>query len=182
MIAPLRRSLPLLVLLAAASAWAGGWDDRPAKLFERLGTLTQLTQCLRPTLQAGGRPTHNRVAPVPAPRAPTLSGPIYAIHAVSLDGQETELPIPAGLDLSDALPVNAEAVELLIELDGPVWVETPFKSGGRFLTELHPDTIRVVLDDPEAAADAGQVYLALDAGWEGARVGSLDDALLAVVE
>ncbi len=178
MIPPLRRSLPVLALLASSSVWAWVWDDRPTKLFEKPSGLTQLSQSLRPTLQAGGRPAHGRAASPPAPRAPRLSGAIHAVHAVSLDGQETELPTPAGLDLSDALPVDAEAVELLIELDGPVWVEIPFKNSGRFFTELHPDTIRVVLEDPEAAAEAGQVRLALDAGWEGA----LDDALLAVAE
>ena len=175
--ARLRPALLLPALLLSSLTWAGIWVDHPAKLFERLGGLPKLSQGARPVLQSG-------VRPAPRPEAPrergltAVSGRIYALHTVSVDGQETELPEAAGLDLGDALPIEADAVELLLELDGPVWVYGSLSGGGQGWTELQPETLRVVLEDPDAAAEAAQVRLTLDAGWQG----PLEDALRAVAE
>ena len=107
----------------------------------------------------------------------TISGLIFALHAVSRDGLETEIPIQPGLDLSDPLPVEADAVELLIELDGPVVLEHALKTDGRILRREDPGTLRVVLEDPEDAAERGAVTLELVGSLED---GVLEDALIAV--
>lgn len=169
-----RHTLLGLALLLSATALAGVVIFEPAKLFGTTPIVGLLGSGFRPTTRLGGRPPVHR----PAPRPSTLRGPIYALHAVTLDGQEQEIPIQAGMDLADPLPVDADAVELLIELNGPVLLDEPLKDGGRILTRCAPTTLRVVLEDPDDAGERGAVRLTLSEAP--ADPCALEDRLLAV--
>ncbi len=154
---PRRPTLLLaLTLLLTGLAWAGGWIDGNSKLHPTQGTARALTQTVRPSLQSARppvRPSHARV-----------SGPVYAVHAVDIHGQETTLDIDPGLDLRDPLPVPEGAVELVLELGGPATLTLP----GQPPQTLDLSELQVILADPDAAAERGAVSLERDGdGWIG---------------
>ena len=161
-----RRLLVLPLALLVGVALAGSWFDGDPGLHAPRGAqqLSSLSASVRPVLQLGGRPPARPAARV---CGDALSGPVFAVHAIDRDGLETELEIPPGLDLSDPLPVSDGAVELLIELDGPVTVTR----AGQIPRVIVLPTLQVFLEDPDDASERGAVTLLLSGEPEDGVVG-----------
>lgn len=95
-----------------------------------------------------------------------------ALHPM---GEDVRIPIPDGLDLCDPLPLpEGLFAELQIDLDGPLSLTTD----GQIQRSLDLDTLTAILEDPDAAAEAGVVRIDLsEGGWpDGA---ALADGLVA---
>lgn len=181
-----RRPLVALALLLPLAALAGGWTDENPTEFHpgRLLTSQVLRSGLKPnfnTPKLAGRTSTTLPPGHPAPHARvSLSGPVLRLRAIALDGHAVEIPVPAGLDLADPLPVPSEPMaDLEITLSGPITVLADVPGDGRIQHLLWPERLIVPLDDPERAAEEGEILLDLPAE-AAATDDALQDAILAL--
>lgn len=168
-----------LILLLGASAYAlSAVDTNPGELRPTVPPAT--LRGLRP-IQAAQLDPGPRVHPdarLPRPARVSLSGPVLALYGVALDGSVTELDWPHGLDLSDPLPVPPGAVDLEIELAGPLTVEV-VTNAGRVARHLDLPTLVVPIDDPGEELET--VHLSLDPALAPALATASDAELDALI-
>lgn len=178
-----RRPLAVLALLLPLAALAGGGiEENPTELHPgRLLTSQALRSGLTTPINAPRLAGTGGAAPPPAPRArAALSGPVARLRAIAPDGHAVEIPIPAGLDLADPLPVPPEPMaDLEITPGGPIMVVADVPGGGRIQRMRWPERLIVPLDDPDRAAEEGSVLLELPAEAAGADR-AWQDAILAL--
>ena len=156
----LSRRRAALVLLALASVAFAGFTEFDSWGL-RAGQVKELGAGRRGVLavkSGGGRSIAER--PAPAPRL-SFSAPVLRAHAIDLDGAVTELSLPDGADLSDALAVPWGTVDLELTLGGPLQLQMD-TAGARQVRALDVSIFTIALEDPDAADEAGEVVLELD--------------------
>lgn len=113
-------------------------------------------------IRQGLRPPARPAPPAPMPRLQGWSAPLVQAVAVYPDGSREPIPLPAGQDLADPIPVPAEPVaDLELTLDGPLALRWNIAGIEMSQASKDLDALTVAVEDPEAAAERGSVTLDL---------------------
>ncbi len=115
-------------------------------------------------IRQGLRPPARPASPAPGtpPRLQGWSAPLIHAVAVYPDGSREPIPLPAGQDLADPIPVPAEPVaDLELTLGGPLALRWNIAGVEISQASKDLDPLTVAVEDPEVAAERGSVTLDL---------------------